>query len=116
LEGSHAWVFYDRAQRAARDDIGLAALLAHVMAHEIAHLLQGTIRHSESGILKANWSDTDCARMAYFPLKFTREDGILIHKGLEERWARLMLSGSAGVPINRSDEIWAHKERSLPVP
>jgi hypothetical protein len=115
LEGSHAWVFYDRAQRAARDDTGLTALLAHVMAHEIAHVLQGTVRHSESGILKANWSETDCARMAYFPLKFTREDGILIHKGLEERWARLMSSGSAGVPINRSDEIWAHKERSMPV-
>jgi hypothetical protein len=98
LEGSHAWVFYDRAQRAARDDIGLTALLAHVMAHEIAHVLQGTIRHSESGILKANWSDTDCARMAYFPLKFTREDEILIHKGLEERRARLTSRGSAGVP------------------
>jgi len=110
LEGSHAWVFYDRAQRAARDDIGLTALLAHVMAHEIAHELQGIIRHSESGILKAQWSGTDRARMASFPLMFTREDAILIHQGLEERRARLISDRPGGV------QTWARRERSMPVP
>jgi hypothetical protein len=90
LEGTHAWVFYDRVLRASQDDAYLAALLAHVMAHEIAHVLQGMIRHSESGILKAHWSGTDCARMASFPLMFTREDAILIHQGLEERRSRLI--------------------------
>jgi hypothetical protein len=112
-EGNHAWVFYDRVLRADLDDNYVAALLAHAMAHEIAHLLQGISRHSESGILKAHWSGTDCARMAYFPLMFTREDAILIHHGLEERHSRLVSNGSAGVPINSSYEIW---ERSLPVP
>ena len=68
----------------------MAALLAHVMAHEIAHVLQGINRHSESGILKARWSDGDCARLASLPLLFTHEDAILIHRGLEERGARLV--------------------------
>jgi hypothetical protein len=114
LEGSHAWVFYDRIQRAGRDDTGLTALLAHAMAHEIAHLLQGINRHSESGILKAHWSGTDCARMAFFPLMFTPEDASLIHRGLEERQSRLVSSGSAGVPTNRSDETWGRSESWLP--
>ena len=115
-EGSHAWVFYDRIQRAGRDDTGLTALLAHAMAHEIAHLLQGINRHSESGILKAHWSGTDCARMAHFPLMFTREDAILIHRGLEERQVRMISSRRGGAPSNRSEEIWALRERSLLVP
>jgi hypothetical protein len=46
LEGSHARVFYDRVLRASPDDAYQDALLAHVMAHEIAHVLQGLIRHS----------------------------------------------------------------------
>jgi hypothetical protein len=115
-EGSHAWVFYDRVLRAGLDDNYVAALLAHAMAHEIAHVLQGINRHSESGILKAHWSDTDCARMTFFPLMFTREDALLIHRGLKERHSRLVSNGSAGIPINQSDEIWARRERSLPVP
>ena len=112
-EGTHAWVFYDRVLRARPDDSYVAALLAHAMAHEIAHVLEGISRHSESGILKARWSGTDCARMAYFPLMFTREDAILIKSGLEERRSRLVSSGPGAVRINRSYEVW---ERSLPVP
>jgi hypothetical protein len=112
-EGNHAWVFYDRVLRAGPDDSHVAALLAHAMAHEIAHLLQGINRHSESGIMKARWSGADCARMASFPLMFTREDALLIHRGLGERHSRLVSSGSAGVPINRSYDIW---EKSLEVP
>ena len=95
--------------RAGPDDSHVAALLAHAMAHEIAHVLQGISRHSESGILKAHWSGTDCARMAFFPLMFTREDALLIHHGLRVRHSRLASSG-------RSDEIWTGKERSLPLP
>ena len=54
--------------------------------------------------------------MAYFPLMFTPEDAILISHGLEERHARLVSSGFAETPINRSDEVRARKERSLLVP
>jgi hypothetical protein len=115
LEGSHAWVFFDRVRQAAPDDRRLSALLAHVMAHEIAHVLQGVIRHSESGILKAHWSGTDYARMAFFPLLFTREDAILIHHGLEERHLRLASDPSSGTPKNRIEPKSSPGGRS-PVP
>jgi hypothetical protein len=115
LEGSHAWVFYDRVRRSYRGDKYVAALLAHVMAHEIAHVLQGINRHSKSGILKARWSDSDCARMTLAPLMFTTEDAILIRHGLEERQSRLVSNASAGIRTTRYGEISAG-ERSLPVP
>jgi hypothetical protein len=115
LEGRHAWVFYDRVQRAAPDSRQLSALLAHVMAHEIAHLLQGLIRHSETGILKAQWSPTDCARMADFPLMFTRVDAILIRHGVEERHSRLLSTEAPGL-ANRFEELPSHGRRPLPLP
>jgi hypothetical protein len=87
LEGTHAWVFYDRVWGSVPDS-RVPALLAHVMVHEIAHLLQGTIRHSESGILKAHWSDTEIGHMAFLPLAFTPIDAILIRHGIEERRLR----------------------------
>ena len=114
-EGSHAWVFYDRVLRAGLDDNYVAAVLAHAMAHEIAHALEGINRHSETGILKAHWSGTDCARMKVFPLMFTREDAIRIHHGLEERHSSLASSASANFPIAGSGGIPAG-ERSWPVP
>ena len=114
-EGSHAWVFYDRVGQSYRGNKYVAALLAHVMAHEIAHVLQGISRHSESGILMANWSATDCARMASLPLMFTPEDVILIHRGLEERHSRLLSNASAAIRTTRYGEI-SVRERSLPVP
>jgi hypothetical protein len=115
-EGSHAWVFYDRVMQSHRGDHYVAALLGHVMAHEIAHVLQGINRHSESGILKANWSPTDCARMAFLPLTFTREDSILIHQGLEERRSRLVSNSSTGIPADRASELSVPVRASWPVP
>ena len=67
LEGRHAWVFYDRVLRSSPDENYVAALLAHVMTHEIAHLLQGIIRHSESGILKAHLSGNRLRANGVFP-------------------------------------------------
>ena len=54
----------------------------YVLAHELAHVMQGIVRHSESGILKANWSSGDFSEMMYFRLSFTRFDVELIHQGL----------------------------------
>jgi hypothetical protein len=116
LEGGHGWVFYDRVRRSAPDDDHLLALLAHVMAHEIAHVLQGIIRHSGSGILKAQWSATDCARMSFFPLMFTSYDAILIHLGIEERRLRLSPNPFGRDAANRSDEILSAGEGAPAVP
>jgi hypothetical protein len=115
LEGSHAWVFYDRVQRAVRDDKHLTALLAHVMVHEIAHVLQGINRHSESGILKANWSEREIAQMAVLPLAFTPTDATLIHMGIEDRRTRLVSNRFAEAPTNHSGAISPPAKGALPV-
>jgi len=76
-------VFYDRVQRFPRQM--RAHLLAHVLAHEITHVLQGTMRHSESGIMKAHWDDRDLREMSAWGLEFTPGDVLLIHQGMAAR-------------------------------
>jgi hypothetical protein len=79
-EGTRIHVFYDRIAAHGRDL--LPYLLAHVMAHEIAHTLQGISRHSEQGVMKAQWTEDDYERMMRKPLEFTTKDIDLIHRGL----------------------------------
>jgi hypothetical protein len=83
-EGTHIVVFYDRMQQKPGT---VSCLLGHVLVHEIAHILQGIHRHSESGIMKAQWNGADYQRMAWKPLPFTDEDVLLIHRGLKAREA-----------------------------
>jgi len=81
FEGSHLTVFYDRV--ASIESTGI--LLAHVLVHEITHLLQGVDRHSATGVMKANWNNTDYDAMRYKPLPFTAFDVQLIYSGLAGR-------------------------------
>jgi len=61
------------------------ALLAHVLVHEITHILEGVARHSETGIMKANWTLRDYYDMQTKTLQFASEDVELIHRGLAQR-------------------------------
>jgi hypothetical protein len=81
FEGVHITVFWDRIQQATRS-ASPAVVLAHVMVHEITHILQGVDRHSGSGVMKARWTDKDYAAMAWKSLSFTPEDILLIQLGL----------------------------------
>jgi hypothetical protein len=68
---------------------GLAtALLAHVLAHEITHVLQQTNRHSADGVMKARWDRRDFRNMVWRPLPFAAEDVELIHSGIANRMLR----------------------------
>jgi hypothetical protein len=87
FEGIHIQIFYDRLAHLAEPG-RLPSRLAHVMAHEITHILQGEVRHSETGVMKAGWDDADYDEMAWKPLPFTETDILLIHQGLESRMAR----------------------------
>ncbi len=55
---------------------------AYVLAHELAHAMQGEDRHSESGILKRHWDEADFHEMIWHHLVFTSTDVDLIHSGL----------------------------------
>ena len=60
-------------------------ILAHVMVHEITHVLQGVSRHSESGVMKATWTMKEYGEMLPKPLPFTDDDVLLIRLGLERQ-------------------------------
>jgi hypothetical protein len=86
-EGTHIVIFHDRVQAAMRDPEDVTKLLAHVLAHEVTHILEGVSRHSAEGVLKAHWTPRDFSQMYWKPLQFADEDVALIHRGLERRAA-----------------------------
>ena len=83
-EGVHFEVFYDRMME-YRSDIARTRVLGHVLAHEIAHILQAIARHSTTGVMKPFWSDLDIHQMQIIPLRFTELDAELIHDGIAKR-------------------------------
>ena len=94
-EGTTIVVFYDRLlprNPSAGSATGFAALLAHVLLHEITHVLQGIARHSDEGVMKASFTVDDQAAMQRSPFAFTSSDVSLLHDGLAKRNARLLVS------------------------
>jgi hypothetical protein len=85
-ERPRAVVFFDRV-RAAVPPGGVPALLAHVLAHEIVHILQGVARHSESGLMKKRWDYADYVEMQRRSLRIAPDDLLLIERGLNLRSA-----------------------------
>ena len=79
-ENTQIVVFYDRITglTGSRDT---PRLLAHVLAHEIAHVLQQISRHSQTGVMKARWSENEIRSMSRKPLPFAAEDVELIRTG-----------------------------------
>jgi hypothetical protein len=84
FEGVHIRVFYDRVRNADRP-YTTSMLLAHVLVHEITHMLEGVDRHSEQGVMKSRWTADDLVQMVYKPLAFDPMDALLIRKGLADR-------------------------------
>jgi hypothetical protein len=82
--GTQIMLFYDRMKQTI-ESYRFPSLLAHVLAHEITHLLQGFPRHSDSGLMKATWNWQDYYQMDGLSLPFTDEDIELIHRGLAQR-------------------------------
>ena len=91
-EGTHIVVFYDRV-RAQVAPARVPLLLAYVIVHEIAHILQGSTRHSTSGIMKAKWDHSDYFNIARKSLRFDEVDVDLIHRGMDWRQSRITGAG-----------------------
>jgi len=85
-EGTHIVIFYDRVEQVRRDL--RARVLAHVLVHEITHILQGIDRHSGYGVMKACWDAHDYSIMESKLLPFAPEDIHLIYLGLAQRAAQ----------------------------
>jgi hypothetical protein len=96
--GPEVAIYEDRLQQYLKQhpDVQNVAL-AYILAHELAHVMQGIDRHSNSGILKAEWSRSDRFQMVFHKLAFTPEDVDLIHCGLDARasgWAQASGTGT----------------------
>ena len=81
-------VLYDRVQ-AMVSPAREPHLLAYVLTHEIAHILEGAGRHSATGIMKAQWTPQDYSDIASGKLTFASEDIELVHGGVMVRQAHL---------------------------
>jgi len=95
-EGVHIQIFYDRVCNAVRPR-AVPYLLAHVLVHEITHILQGSSRHSATGIMKAQWDAADYSQMEQMPLRFASEDIRLIRQALSSRVAHPIAPRNAEV-------------------
>jgi hypothetical protein len=60
-------------------------ILGYVLAHEIAHILEGVCQHSRGGIMRSRWTSTEFARMIGRGLRFTTDDADLIYAGMAGR-------------------------------
>jgi hypothetical protein len=87
-QGTRIVVFLDRVE--SMNPEGGPCVLAHVLVHEITHILEGINRHSATGIMKARWDREDYFAMRRKPLPFAQEDIDLIHQGLRARQGRMV--------------------------
>jgi hypothetical protein len=86
---NHIQVLYNRIEAAAPASVA-PAVLAHVLVHEITHVLEDVSHHSGTGIMKAQWNSDDYHIMASHPLPFAAVDVELIRSGIDVRSARLL--------------------------
>jgi hypothetical protein len=82
-DGVRVTVFYGELRKAFFDRPRLEpVMLAHVLVHEITHVLQGVAQHSSTGVMQARWNPTEYSGMENKPLEFAGYDAELIQRGL----------------------------------
>jgi hypothetical protein len=86
VSGTRIRVFCDRVSKVSPEN-GPGTVLGYVMAHEIAHVLEGVSRHSEEGIMKGHWQQQDYRQMKSGTLRFDPTDVELILAALHKRAA-----------------------------
>ena len=80
--GRIAYMFYDRLKRLAVTADRTVDLMSLVIAHEIGHLLLPYGSHSDSGVMRADWSVNDPQDLAVQHLAFTSSQIQQIHHRL----------------------------------
>ena len=83
FEGTQVQVFLDRIEECSPSLV--PHLLGYVLAHEVTHVIQGTDRHSDHGVMKAHWDGRDISQMQWDELRFADRDVHLMLIGLDKR-------------------------------
>jgi hypothetical protein len=79
--GPAAFVAYNRtAEIAASRHLSVASVLAHVIAHELGHLLLSDGHHTYRGLMRAHWSQDELLAAAQGHFGFTRREADAIRK------------------------------------
>ena len=74
-----AYVFYHRVKHlTGANGVHLAPMLGAAVAHEIGHLLLPDKAHSQTGLMRADWTKADVQLVQRGELFFTAEQGELI--------------------------------------
>jgi hypothetical protein len=67
--------------------VSTAQLLGHVIAHEIGHLLLGTVHHSRTGLMSATWEHEELLSIARREMRFSDQQ---THRIRETARARIL--------------------------
>ena len=87
--GTLATVYADRVTKlAALSGADPGRLLGRAMAHEIGHLLLGTTRHADRGLMRGVWTSVELHRDQAWDWSLSREDVARMRRGLVARLRR----------------------------
>jgi hypothetical protein len=86
-------------------------LLGRAIAHELGHLLMGTTRHSDAGLMRASWSLTDLQRNHHADWQFLDTQASAMRHAIASRFAV-----QPGVAFNTRHVPVAHQTRPATTP
>jgi hypothetical protein len=87
--GTLGTVFADRVARLARlSNTDPGVLLGRAMAHEIGHLLLGSTRHADRGLMRSVWTSVELRQERPWDWALSRDDGARMRRGLMGRLRR----------------------------
>jgi len=94
--GKVANVFYHRVEElASSKTCSKGQILGHAAAHELGHLLLGSLNHSSTGLMKARLGHKDLQRAARGDLLFTESEAALVRHAIVKRVAEAKATQSA---------------------
>jgi len=88
--GIRITLYQDRIFLLVKENHRGAAVLGHVLAHEIGHVLLGHNAHGRKGLMQPAWSNLEQSAMRCTPMAFTTEEAESIRRRLDNR---MMLAG-----------------------
>jgi hypothetical protein len=79
--GVHAFIFYDRVKQLIDPRLAsVPKMLGDAIAHEVGHVLLGSVQHSSDGLMKARWDKTDYLRAEAGMMRFSALEGEIIRE------------------------------------